>query len=59
MADPAAQQAALADFLTEMLLLGLDPEPVPSQPPLPDDATQALERLAAVMDVMCGEGCRS
>ena len=55
MSDPAAQQAALADFLTEMLLLGLHPEPTPPQPALPDDAKQALERLAEVMDVMYGD----
>ena len=47
--DPAARQAAIADFLTEMLLLGLHPEPLPPQPALTDDARQALERLAGVM----------
>ena len=55
MANHAEQQAALADFLTEMLLLGLHPELTPPQPPLPDDAKQALERLAEVMDVMYGD----
>ena len=55
MSDPAEQQAAIADFLTEMLLLGLHPEPVSPQPPLPDDAKQALERLAEVMGVMYGD----
>ena len=52
MPDAAEQQAAIADFLTEMLLLGLHPEPLPPQPPLSADAEQALERLAEAMNVL-------
>ena len=51
MSDPAEQQAAIADFLTEMLLLGLHPKPVPPQPPLSDAAKQALEWLAEAIEL--------
>jgi hypothetical protein len=54
MPDPAETQAALADFLTEMLLLGLHPEPMPPQPPLPADVAQALEKMGVAMIVLYG-----
>ena len=52
MPDPAEQQVAIADFLTEMLLLGLHTEPLPPQLALLNNAKQALTRLAEAIDVM-------
>lgn len=52
MADPAEQQAALAEFLTELLLQRLHPEQIPPQPPQPIGLDQALVQIAEAMAVM-------
>lgn len=50
MSDPAEQQAAVAEFLTELALLHLRPEPLPQ----PAGFDQALVQMAAAMNVLYG-----
>lgn len=45
MSDLAERQAALADFLTDILLVGLHAKPLPSQLPLSSAVEQALSTL--------------
>lgn len=52
MSDPAEQQAAFAEFLVELALLHLYPEPMPPQPAPSADVEEALARMGQVMLVM-------
>ena len=52
MPDPAETQAAHAEFLVELALQHLHPEPLPPQPEMPADLEQALERMAEAMQAM-------
>jgi hypothetical protein len=54
MSDPAEQQAAFAEFLTELALLHLHPDPLPPQPAPAADMAQALERMGEAMHVLYG-----
>jgi hypothetical protein len=54
MSDPAETQAAHAEFLIELALLHLHPEPLPPQPAQPTDLEQALERMGEAMQTLYG-----
>jgi hypothetical protein len=52
MSDPAEQQAGYVEFLTELALMHLHPDPMPPQPVMPVDMTQVLEKMAEAMHVL-------
>jgi hypothetical protein len=54
MANPAETQAAHAEFLIELALMHLHPEPMPPQPAQPNGVIEALEKMGEAMHVLYG-----
>jgi hypothetical protein len=52
MSDPAEQQAAYAEFLIELALQHLHPEPMPPQPAPAVDMAQAMKQMGEAMNVL-------